>query len=319
MRVQQQRQRSGFTLIELLVVVAIIAVLIALLVPAVQKVRESASRTSCSNNLHQIGIAVHHYHQVHDILPPSRLDKLGGVSWAVLILPYLEQDNFYQQWDLKRWYYDQGPNGDALRRTSVKTYFCPTRRAPPMASTVGDTPDNPWTGSLSHYAGSVGDYAVCLGSDWNADYNGNGGNGAIIVATQPNLYAVSTAPNVLLSWTSQTRFTNIPDGLSNTLLVGEKHVRLGRFGINDPAGTADGDGSIYNGDDPWIISRAAGQNNPLAVAPTDAFRTQFGSYHTGVCQFVMGDGSVRVIPVSISPLVLEWLAIRDDGNHVPGF
>jgi prepilin-type N-terminal cleavage/methylation domain-containing protein len=312
-------RRGGFTLVELLVVIAIIAVLIALLMPAVQKVREAGNRTTCANNLKQLGLAAHGYHQVHDALPPSRLDKLGGVSWAVLLLPYLEQDDFYRQWDPSRWYYDQGPSGDTIRQTPVRTYFCPTRRLPPMVSKSGDTPDSPWSGSLSHYAGAVGDYACSAGDDLSLDFNSNGGNGAIIVATQPSRYSVATSPNVLAPWTSQTRFLDIPDGLTNTILFGEKHVQQGRFGVNDPGGATAGDGSTYNGDDPWIISRAAGPNNLLALSPNETFRAQFGSYHSGVCQFCLGDGSVRAIPVSVSGTILSLLSVRNDGQYVPEF
>src|SRR4051812_26188971 len=99
------RGRRGFTLIELLVVIAIIAILIGLLVPAVQQVREAASRTTCENNLHQMGIAIHNFHDTHKAIPPGRLDYDGGVTWCVLLLPYLDQGPFYTQWNLQQWYY----------------------------------------------------------------------------------------------------------------------------------------------------------------------------------------------------------------------
>ena len=98
------KRSSGFTLIELLVVIAIIAILIALLVPAVQKVRESANRTTCANNLKQIGLGIHSYSDEWKTLPPGRLDYDGAVTWCVLILPYIEQKPFYDQWDLLVYY-----------------------------------------------------------------------------------------------------------------------------------------------------------------------------------------------------------------------
>src|SRR5262245_543010 len=100
-------QRRGFTLIELLVVIAIIAVPIGLWLPGVQEGREAASRIQCGNSLKQIGLAIHNYHDTYGALPPGRLDYDGGVTWAVLIMPFVEQDNFYKQWDTGRWYYQQ--------------------------------------------------------------------------------------------------------------------------------------------------------------------------------------------------------------------
>src|ERR671924_125914 len=102
-RTHRSRVRGGFTLIELLVVIAIIAVLIALLVPAVQKVREAAARTQCANNLKQIGIAIHSYADVKKSLPPDRMAN-DWATWAVLIQPYIEQDNVFKLWDLTRRY-----------------------------------------------------------------------------------------------------------------------------------------------------------------------------------------------------------------------
>src|SRR5438034_458642 len=104
--------RRAFTLIEVLVVIAIIAVLIGLLLPAVQKVREAAARAKCANNLKQLGLAVHNYHDARNAMPPDRLAPGGFVTWAVLILPYIEQDSVYKLWNLNARYIDQ-PNNSA--------------------------------------------------------------------------------------------------------------------------------------------------------------------------------------------------------------
>src|SRR5712692_7686431 len=109
MKRKQFRWRIGFTLIELLVVIAIIGVLIALLVPAVQKVREAAQRAQCQNNLKQIGLAMHNYHEVHGTFPPGSLPMWWGAGWATLILPYIEQDALYRQLDLTQPVGSAGP------------------------------------------------------------------------------------------------------------------------------------------------------------------------------------------------------------------
>jgi prepilin-type N-terminal cleavage/methylation domain-containing protein len=321
------RRRSGFSLIELLVVIAIIAVLIGLLLPAVQKVREAASRTACANHLKQIGLAAHNFHDGFQCLPPSRLDRTGGVAWTVLILPYIEQGNFGRMWDPTRWYYDQGATvaeGNAIRAISVTIFFCPTRRtanSDPKLSITGDRPDIPFAGSLSHYPGALGDYACSVGNDMGADYNANGtgGNGAIVLARLPHLHTVNSLPPRLAPWKSQTPFAAITDGLSHTLLVGEKYLKPDTFGINVPANLSAnfGDGSIYNGDHPWVISRVAGVGHPIARGIGDAFVSQFGSWHSGVCQFVMADGSVKALPNTIDPTVLGLLSQRNDGRATP--
>src|SRR5207244_4509678 len=117
---------------------AIISVLAGLLLPAVQKAREAANRMSCGNNLHQLGLAMHMYHDTLGTLPPDRL-RTGYATWAVLLLPFLEQDNLFRKWDLSLTYYAQNPQA---RLTPVKSYFCPSRRSSnsaPTASLSGDT------------------------------------------------------------------------------------------------------------------------------------------------------------------------------------
>jgi len=136
--------RRGFTLIELLVVIAIISILIGLTMPAVQAAREAASRTSCANNLKQIGLAMHVYADQFGRLPPSRLAQAEGPSWAWLILPQLEQDNLYKLWPPGWPYPGIAPNKPItparvelsvnILSTTVPTFFCPSFRSP----TAGD-------------------------------------------------------------------------------------------------------------------------------------------------------------------------------------
>jgi prepilin-type N-terminal cleavage/methylation domain-containing protein len=162
LRMPRGRRHGGFSLVELLVVLAVMALLAGLLLPAVQRAREAANRTSCANNLKQIGLAMHHYHLDHDSLPPG-CSCQQGATWAVLILPYLEQENLAGLWDLRRPYYRQS---DAARLTSLPHYFCPSRRlrsTDPTESISGDVPsDGP--PDAANVPGALADYAVNLGS-----------------------------------------------------------------------------------------------------------------------------------------------------------
>jgi prepilin-type N-terminal cleavage/methylation domain-containing protein len=329
----QSSLRRAFTLIELLVVIAIIAVLVGLLLPAVQRVRESANRSKCANNLKQIGLAMHNYHDTYNALPPARLDYDGGVAWTVIILPYIEQENFYNQWDLHEWYYVHKPE---VRKVQVPIYYCPSRRQASdiNVSKEGDTPDTwPWSktppvhpDSGSSWFGATGDYACSDGDDPRDGYfNTELATGAIITWT-PQIDskiwepARSTPPARIKQWTSKTRWASIEDGLSNTLLVGEKHVPLVKSGPSALGQEQYGDGCIYNGDpENQNAARAAGKGTPLAISPKVAYNRQFGSYHPDICQFVMCDGSVRALPLSISELVLSRLSNRHDGQPIPDY
>ena len=285
----------GFTLIELLVVIAIIAILIGLLLPAVQKVREAGARMSCSNNLKQLGLAMHNHHDSIGKFPYARSG--GGQNrhtWAVRLLPYIEQDNVFKSYQTPIAGVSQtdGMNNHtsthativAARQATVRTFLCPTRHTPGSLSPI--QPGSAVTGVPS-------DYAACSG-----DTSAVPSTGVFQLVNSGHL-------------TAGTTFGDIIDGTTNTIMIGEKHIPQGL--IND----AVTDGMIYSASEQQTYHRRAGTSNPLAISPTVAASTQFGSWHIGVCQFVFADGSVRGLRNSIPGSVLALLAHRSDGLVIP--
>jgi prepilin-type N-terminal cleavage/methylation domain-containing protein len=288
-------RRPGFTLIELLVVIAIIAILIGLLVPAVQKVREAAARAQCQNNLKQLGLAMHTYHDVFKKFPYLRSG--GGQNrhtWAMLLLPFIEQGNVFNQYKtpIAGVNMTDGFNNHtstnativALRQTQITIFFCPSRRGPPSLSPIT-------TGST--VTGLPGDYAACTGDTSTVPTTG------VFPLVNSNHMAATR------------RIADITDGTSNTIMLGEKHIQL--TALNDPIT----DGMILSGSEQQTYHRRAGASWPLAASETAAPNTQFGSWHTGIVQFAFGDGSIRGIRTSVPGTTMGLLANIHDGQVIP--
>ncbi len=267
--------RKAFTLVELLVVIAIIGVLVALLLPAVQAAREAARRSSCSNNLKQIGLAVHNHHDTFRQLPPgwtgpaNDAEGAPGWGWASHSLNFMEQKNLHDQITFTSAVSDS-VNQNA-RETIVETFFCP--------SDVGD--DIFTLGSVqvarSNYVGVFGNEEI-----EDSPSNGNG----------------------MFFHNSKLRFSSVTDGLSNTLMVGERHSK-----IEHSTWT----GVISGADE--AMARVVGiTDHP----PNDehAHLDDFSSLHPGGAMFAKGDGSVRFVPETINEVVFHALGTRAGGEVV---
>jgi prepilin-type N-terminal cleavage/methylation domain-containing protein len=312
----------GFTLVELLVVIAIIALLVGLLLPAVQAARESGRRITCSNNMKQLGLAFQGYHETNGFLPYSRQDKKA--TWAVWILPFMEQPGLYDRWDMTKSYFDQPAD---VRTTVQPGLLCPARRSG-GSQAISVKGDNETGGP--HVPGACSDYAACVGTkatDYGkgfflaagsseADAEAKQANGAFVFGYESTLAANQRFVKYRVS------FAHIGDGLSNTFLTGEKHILNSRFGVGYdtssplPVAERSYDGSVFSGDDPWDSCRPAGLGYLLASGPRAVGNATFGSYHPFICVFVMADGSARIINTSIDATNLGRFANGQDGEVI---
>lgn len=312
---------------ELLVVIAIIGVLISMLLPAVQQIRESARRTQCMNRLRQIGLATALFHDSNEAFPPARLypkkDAVAPLdagrnqpSWLVRILPFMDQQAFYNQWDLSESYTDQP---EETVSHSLASFVCPSRRSIDNAQAPTQTENVLVTspcgcggfiqievvgGATGDYAGNHGDLSPgSIGAATDYYYGGNGTG--VIISSQAKENLDGT-----LTWLDKINYTSIADGSSNTVLAGELHV------LPENLNTTPFNGPIYNGEELAAFTRVGGPGVPLLgmsdESPSLVFG--FGSWHPGACNFVFTDGSTKSIANGIDTVTLGQICNRHDGG-----
>ena len=365
---------GAFTLVELLVVIAIIGILIALLLPAVQAAREAARRTQCQNNLKQIGLAIHNFHDAQKGIPPATVGYDCASFW-VLIYPYMEQAPLYsiiEQRGFKypvntRWWEEILTEQERSSFGSFAGYRCPTRRSGSQVATRQDnnvdfgSATDLSTGGNNPSIGPQSDYGLVFTTrgtrDWwyhqmPGDANCfNGHYGPFRVAAYSPFFVNQDS---LASWTPRDDMSRMKDGTSNQLVVGEKHIPPGRLG-RCYGGDAFADTGVSNRSDCSYLHSgqwASGSNGRgvrtngnqrtdaetartsivgFAISRTNDYNTAdasgnygdavftfgFGSSHPGVCQFLLGDGSVHPLAVT-TPLdpILAALADVSDGVSV---
>lgn len=293
-------RQQGFTLIELLVVIAIIAVLIALLLPAVQQAREAARRSQCKNNMKQIGLALHNYHDTFNAFPVSLYGGYGDTAgvggwtqtskswgWPVRVLPYLDQAPLYNL-------VNPGVNTIAASgqiATVVPVFNCPS-------DPVGNREPENHSYITGNIVCALSNYKGVMGSDWNwGAYTNN-------VVAPGDSFTDNNGVLYTLDYRDYKKVSKVTDGMSNTMFVGET-VCNKNFAV-------DGTGPGNN----WMnaASTCAATAVPLNVFNSNSsggawdVRWSFGSSHVGGAHFTMGDGAVRFLSTNISLVTYRGLS-----------
>lgn len=321
--VSTRESRAGFTLIELLVVIAIIAILIALLLPAVQQAREAARRTECKNNIKQLILAVHNFHDVYDRFPPGYLgpDPPGSIaatgnnsyiSWLAFILPYIDQKNVYDLMDPDRLRIDQ--TGKVPWYNEGSTFTAAQARIPAFICPSTD-PYGASQGILSR----LNLYPTSTGGTIEARVFAHSAHPAIISMGRTNYLGSAgyfgSIPGFdrykgLLFNRDKLKFRDIKDGSSNTIAIGESTGHYSNAGDLQYAHIWMSTG---------FLPTAWGFGSPTKKPATAKYNT-FSSGHTGMIQFALCDGSVRAISENIDDGTFRFdLAGINDGNVVGEF
>ena len=312
------RRARGFTLIELLVVIAIIAVLIALLLPAIQQAREAARRLQCKNNLKQIGLALHNYHDIYHVFPkggyggpltPATADQPMALanrtlSWSAAILPQLDQTNTFNLIDPAEWYIHASnvPAG----RTMLSVFLCPTNPTSEIFKPNGDQPSSTTTFARTDYGGNYGERGIRCHPDSNCRNSYGDGGGA---NSYRGMFPLLSAPSVGIK--------HVTDGTTNTVFVGEApegihSIWIGHKNVFDQSAPIN---TRYSETSPWTSCRVPA-GSPNAGKMCD-FGQEFHSYHTGGSQFLLVDGSARFVAENVDFKVLAALLSRA-GGEAPG-
>lgn len=302
-------QRRGFTLIELLVVVAIIGILTGLLLPAVQKIREAANRMKCTNNLKQIGLAMHNYESRTGefppgfgsyVLPDGRNSPAGaGWGWTAYLLDDLEQSNLRRQIDISKSIMD--PSHQAVRTQSLQVFLCPSDPGP-RTIPIYEFNSGSFSGNVLTQA-ARSNYVAVFGTDEVAD-------------DPPAL-----ADGVFYR-NSAIRTADITDGLSNTYFVSERSTRLASitwlgaiYGSGVPKNPLTGSPGTWVGEGAAVHVLGHASNEPgHGPNGVSGHVDDFSSYHPTGVNFLRGDGSVRIINDSINPALYQALTTRAGGE-----